>query len=338
MNFNRDGQGRHTITKSKVNYWPNRFDANPPTGFGNGALDHYLAEESGMKARKLTDKWTDYLSQAQLFYNSMSSIEKRHITNAFAFELDHCDEPLVYERLASRLTEIDYSLAAAVAEKVGAPTPTKQTRPNPGHKAPGLSQLEYLPSVPTIKSRRIAILIADGYDAASYDAVKAAILAQSALPFTISTKRQEVKALNGTSSTKPDHFLNGQRSTMFDAVFVPGGEESIKTRSAIGLARFYVREAFAHLKPIGATGEGIKLVDLALREAESVKLASDGSTDVVEWYGVVTAHKPDTGSSAKDTVKISKEAKDFTSQFFYQIGMHRNFARELDGHVDQVTV
>ena len=338
LNFNRDGQGRHTITKGKVNYWPNRFDATPPAGFGKGALDHYPAEDSGMKARKLTDKWTDYASQAQLFYNSMSEIEKKHIASALSFELDHCDEPIVYERLVERLTEIDLSLAAAVAEKVGAPTPTKQSRANPGLKAPGLSQLDYLPQEPTIKSRRIAILIADGYDAASYDTVKAAILAQSALPFTISNKRQEVKASNGTSSTKPDHFLNGQRSTMFDAVFVPGGEESIKTLNGIGLARFYVREAFAHLKAIGATGEGVKLVDLALREAEGVQLAKEGSSGLVEWYGVVTAQKPDTGSSVKDSIKIAKEAKDFTSQFFYQIGMHKNFARELDGLADQVTV
>ena len=30
LNFNRDGQGRHTITKGQVNYWPNRYEANPP--------------------------------------------------------------------------------------------------------------------------------------------------------------------------------------------------------------------------------------------------------------------------------------------------------------------
>ncbi|KAJ4512085.1 catalase 1 [Exophiala dermatitidis] len=338
LNFNRDGQGRHTITKGKVNYWPNRYEANPPTGHGNGGFESFPSRDEGMKQRKLAPKWKDYLSQAQLFWNSMTPIEKRHIINAFSFELDHCDDPVVYERLVSRLTEIDLSLAAAVAEKVGAPTPTKQATPNPGHKAKGLSQLEYLPVTPTIKSRRVAILIADGYDAAAYDAMKAAVLSQLALPFTMSTKRQEVKASNGTSSTKPDHFLNGQRSTMFDAIFIPGGEQSVKTLMGIGLARFWVREAFAHLKPIAASGEGVKLVDVALREAEGVKLAAEGSTDVVDWYGVVTAQKPDTGSSVKDSIKLAKEATDFTSKFFWHISQHRNWDRELDGLADQVTV
>lgn len=336
LNFNRDGQGRHTITKGKANYWPNRFEANPPAGQGNGGLESYAEQKEGMAARKLTPKWKDYLSQAQLFYNSMSEIEKKHIASALSFELDHCEDPIVYERLVTRLAEIDLSLAATVAQNVGAPTPDKQAVQNHGRTAKGLSQFDYLPKEPIIKSRRIAILIADGYDAPTYDAMKAAILAQSALPFTIATKRQEIKASDGSSKLKPDHFLNGMRSTMFDAIFVPGGAESVKTLTGIGLARFWVREAFAHLKAIGAVGEGVKLVEAALNEAQGVQLASEGSTDVVDWYGVVTAQKPDSGSAIKDGVKMSKEAKDFTGKFFWNISQHRNWARELDGFADQV--
>jgi catalase len=340
LNFNRDGQGRHTITKGKANYWPNRWESNPPAGHGKGAFESYPSQVDGMVERKLAPKWNDHHSQAQLFFNSMSEIEKQHIIAAFSFELDHCEDPVVYERIVSRLTEIDLSLAAAIAEKCGAPTPTKQTRANPGHKAKGLSQFDYMPEKPTIKSRRIAILIADGFDAVSYGAVKAAVLAEAALPFTISTKRQNVTAADGSTTVKPDHFLNGMRSTMFDAVFVPGGEQSVKTLMGIGLARFWVREAFGHLKAIGATSEGIKLVHAALSEIEpgAVQLASEGSGDVVDWYGVVTAHKPETGSSLKDGVKMVKEATDFTGKFFFNISQHRNFARELDGFADQVSI
>ncbi|KAK5034415.1 catalase 1 [Exophiala sideris] len=338
MNFNRDGQGRHTITKGKANYWPNRFEANPPTGHGKGGFESYPARESGMDLRKLAPKWKDYVSQAQLFYNSMSDIEKRHITNALSFELDHCDDNVVYERIVERLTEIDLSLAAAVAEKCGAPTPTKQTTENPGLKAKGLSQFDYLPEVPTIKSRRVAILIADGFDAVAYGAMKAAVLSQLALPFTISNKRQNVTASDGVTSAKPDHFLNGQRSTMFDAIFVPGGEKSIKTLMSNGLARFYVKEAFAHCKAIGATGEGVELVEAALKEAPGATVAGKGTDAVVDWYGVVTAQTPDDESTVKKGIKMASEAKDFTGKFFHNIAMHRNWQRELDGLTDMVSV
>ena len=339
MNFNRDGQGRHTITKGKVNYWPNRFEANPPTNHTKteGGFKSYPAKESGIKARMLTPKWKDYLSQAQIFYNSLSEIEKLHLTNAFSFELDHCEEPIVYERMVDRLTEIDLSLAQAVAEKTGAPMPTKQKVANPGTKMKGLSQLEFMPEKPTIESRRIAILIADGYDHVAYSAIKAAISAASALPFTIAPKRQPCRASDGKSTAQPDHHLNGMRSTMFDAVFVPGGEASVKTLLSIGLARFWVREAFGHDKAIGATGEGIKLVDAAVKECEGAKLASEGG-EVVEWYGVVTAATPGFSGSTGGALEIVKGAKGFIENFFYQISQHRNWQRELDGLAGQVTI
>ncbi|KAK5938332.1 catalase 1 [Knufia obscura] len=338
MNFNRDGQGRHTITKGKANYWPNRFEANPPTKHTGtpGGFESYPTTNPAMKKRMLTPKWTDYLSQAQLFYNSLTKIEKLHLTNALCFELDHCDEPIVYERLVTRLTEIDLELAQMVALKVGAPTPQEQTTKNPGHKAKGLSQFDFLPEKPTIKSRRIAILIADGYDSVSYNGIVAAIKAQSALPFTIAPKRQAVKASDGSSVT-PDHFLNGMRSTMFDSVFVPAGEESVKTLMGIGLARFYVRESFGHLKAIGAVGDGVKLVEVAIKEAEGYKVAS-GDEALVNWYGVVTTTKPDNAASPKGVVEMVKDAKDFIGNYFYEISMHKNWARELDGLADMVTM
>ncbi|KEF53231.1 catalase A [Exophiala aquamarina CBS 119918] len=339
LNFNRDGQGRHTITKGTVNYWPNRFESNPPASHNkeSGGFRSYPAKTDGIKARMLSSKWTDYISQAQLFYNSLATIEKQHITNAFSFELDHCDDPIVYERLVTRLAEVDISLAQAVAEKCGAPTPNKQTRTNDGHKSQGLSQLDFLPEKPTIESRRIAILIADGYDSNSYDAIVAAIKAQGALPFTIAPKRQVIKSAGGGGS-KPDHFLNGMRSTMFDAVFIPDGDQSAQALIGIGLARFWVREAFGHLKAIGAVGAGVKLVEEAIKEVrEPPKLAKSSSGgQILEWYGVVTAHAPPkVGSSSTE---IAKDPNDFADVFFAQVAQHRNWKRELDGFADQVTV
>ena len=341
LNFNRDGQGRHTISKGKVNYWPNRFEANPPTGWPNkGGLESYPTSYPGVKARKLpdSDKWKDYLSQAQLFFNSMSKIEKKHMTEAFSFELDHCDGDIVYERMVTRLAEIDLSFAQSVAVNCGAKNPAKQTVSNHGKKAKGLSQFDYMPKEPTIKGRRVAILIADGFDLGAYEAMKAAVLAQSAVPWTIGVKRQAMKSADGSKEVKADHFINGQRSTMFDALFIPGGAESINTLNKTGLARFWVKEAFGHLKAIGAVGEGVQLVHAALTEVENVTLASEGSDGIVDWYGVVTAQKSDTGSSVKDGVKMAKEAKDFTGRFYFEISQHRNFFRELDGYAEQVSI
>lgn len=76
--------------------------------------------------------------------------------------------------MSQRLADIDINLAKNVAELVGAKIPEQQGRPNHGKKAPGLSQTEYPGKTPTIETRRIAIIIADGYDAAAYNGIVAA--------------------------------------------------------------------------------------------------------------------------------------------------------------------
>ncbi|XDG01367.1 hypothetical protein ABKA04_000982 [Annulohypoxylon sp. FPYF3050] len=336
MNFNRDGQGRHTITKGQVNYWPNRFEARPPAAAHEGAYPEPPLTVRGAKARTKSAKFREHYNQAQLFYNSLSEPEKSHLAAAFSFELDHCEDPIVYERMSQRLAEIDLGLAQTVAEMVGGSKPEKQTRANHGKKASKLSQLEFPSAKPTIASRRIAIIVADGFDNTAYGVVKAAIKAAGALPFTIGPRRSEVfpdgSSKKPSSGVQPDHHLEGMRSTIFDAIFVPGGVESIKTLAKSGRALHWVREAFGHLKAIGGTGEAVELFKLAFALPDLKVSTTD---QAVESYGVVTLSRV-SSDSLKESVTIAKEGVGFLEKFFFQISQHRNFDRELAGLNSQV--
>jgi catalase len=336
MNNNRDGQGRHTITKGTVNYWPNRFEAIPPAKPEEGGYVDYPEKVSGMKVRMQSKKFREHFNQAQLFYNSLSKIEQMHIAAALCFELDHCDDPVVYDRICQRLADIDLGLAQQVAKTVGAPIPQKAGRPNHGKKAKGLSQFEFLPKEPTIETRRVAILIADGYDPVAYNGVKAALTAAKALPFTIGARRSTIFAAGEDSKigkgVKPDHHFEGMRSTLFDSVFVPGGAKSIENLRKNGRALHWVREAFGHLKAIGATGEAVAFV----KDACALPGVSfSESHDVVDSYGVVTASqtKPE---SFKEAIQMVKGAKEFIDAYTFAISQHRNFDRELDGFAEMV--
>ncbi|KAL2019057.1 hypothetical protein VTK56DRAFT_10161 [Thermocarpiscus australiensis] len=331
LNFNRDGAMRHTITKGTVNYWPNRFQACPPATHEEGGYVEYAERMAGVKARMRGEKFKDHFSQAQMFWNSMSEIEKRHITNAFAFELDHCEDPVVYSRMVQRLADIDLGLAQAVAELVGAEAP-KTGRPNPGRKAPAVSQTEFPGASPTIASRRIAIIVADGYDQVAYSAAYAAISAGLAIPLVIGPKRSKITAANDAGSTQPHHHLEGFRSTMVDAIFIPGGEGSVRTLAKNGRALHWIREAFGHLKTIGATGEAVDLVNKAIGLPE-VSVSDSG--EVQDSYGVVTLRdvKP---VSLRHAVQVAKGATGFMEQFFWNISQHRNWDRELAGLHTQV--
>ena len=123
---------------------------------------------------------------------------------------------------------------------VGAPIPEKTLRPNHGNKSIKLSQLEF-PSKAGIASRWITIIISDGYDKVAFDGMKAAIKAAQTLPFVISTKRSPIYAdgesKNSSEGVIPDYQYDGQRSTMFDATFIPGGSR-IKNIKPNGQLRY----------------------------------------------------------------------------------------------------
>ncbi|KAJ5225468.1 Catalase A [Penicillium chermesinum] len=317
---NRDGAMRHRISKGTVNYWPNRFQANPPATPAQGGFTSYPDKPNGFK---------EHYNQAQTFYNSLSPIEKAHLTKAFSFELDHCDDPVVYKRLCERLTDTSLELAQAVAQNVGGDTPKKANRSNHGKKAKGLSQLEYMPKTAVIDTRRIAILIADGFDYASYTAIKEALSARGAFVFTIGAQRQGVVSQTG-EKVVPDHFFNGMRSTLFDATFVPGGKH-VETLAKNGVAKFWITESFAHLKPIAAVDEAVSFVQKRVG-LDEVVVAKAGEKSK-ESYGVVT------GFGGKDVLgvkDVTAESKGLAEKFIWLVSRHRCWERELDGLADQV--
>ncbi|KAH8825508.1 catalase-domain-containing protein [Flagelloscypha sp. PMI_526] len=340
MNNLRDGSRRHKITKSKVNYWPNRFEESPPAAEAvkdNAYSAHKEILGGGKTLFKSTErgvKFKEYLSQAQLFYNSLSPYEKAHVQAATGFELSQCNDPLVYERAIPRINEIDHELAKIVAEKIGAPLPSGPSAANHGKTSQGLSQTD-VPYDPTIKTRKIAILIADGFDAGAVIALQKAFSTAGAFPVLIGTSRKPLAGADGQTLMTGAH-LEGARSTLFDAVLIAPGAKSVETLSKSGRAIHWVREAFGHCKTIGALGEGISL----LRDAAilpSVQYAAVGSNDVVNSYGVVTVGSWGAVSGViQEAIQIGKGDKGFLGQFATELSNHRNWQRESDGLTQMV--
>jgi len=328
---NRDGAARHRITKGTVNYWPNRFEANPPATPAQGGYTSYPEKQSGIKTRALSEKFGEHYNQAQTFYNSLSEIEKVHLAKAFSFELDHCDDPVVYKRMSERVAAVSLELAQKVAKNVGGDTPTKAMKQNKGQKAKGLSQLEYMPKKPTIATRRIAILIADGFDYSTFITMKEELEARGAFVFTIGAQRQGVVAETG-QKVVPDHFFSGMRSTLFDATFVPGGKHIADALAKNGVAKFWITESFAHLKPVAGVNEAVQFISKQIG-LEEVKVAQPGSPQA-ESYGVVTGHGD--AAALLDVGNIGPDSKTFAEKFIWHISQHRNWQRELDGLADQM--
>ncbi|KAH7915119.1 catalase-like domain-containing protein [Hygrophoropsis aurantiaca] len=341
LNFNRDGKHRTRIVKSDINYWPNRKNIGHPVAAADGGYAEFAQRVEGIKQRARGEKFQEHYNHAQLFFNSLNDHEKTHLRSAISFELSHCDDPIVYKSYIGVLSNIDFEFAKEIAIKVGGDLPDKPGRPNHGQKSKSLSQTYYMPKEPTIVSRRVAILVADGFNAIEMETVRLALHSAKAVCYVIGPRRSRIQPASGQNvgaGVFADHHFEGQRSTLFDAIYIPSGEEHVKALARNGRAIHWIREAFGHCKPIGAVGEGVNFLREIVR-LPGVKLfvPSHGDMDeVVTSYGVVTTGEYSGSSAATDILGFGPDSKGFAANFAYQISQHRCFERESDGLVEMV--
>ncbi|KAJ7654076.1 hypothetical protein DFH06DRAFT_1330174 [Mycena polygramma] len=179
-----------------------------------------------------------------------------------------------------------------------------------------------MPKTPTIKSRRVAILVADGFDVATVTAMKTALTAGGAFPFVIGPRRG-----------------SGQRSTLFDALYLPNGDgEYGAALRANGRVLHWIAEAFGHCKAIAGLGQGLNTIQHALAHCvPELVFGRFDSDEVVTSYGVITSGKYSLASGAADVLDIvSGDDKGFVSNFAFVISQHRCFEREMAGLTSKV--
>ncbi|MFI8740843.1 catalase HPII [Stutzerimonas zhaodongensis] len=287
-NNQRDAFHRQTINKGRANYEPNSIDGGwpketPPAASGGG-FESYPERMEGHKVRARSPSFGDHFSQATLFWNSMSAPEKEHIIGAYSFELGKVERVFIRERQVNEiLANIDLELARRVAENIGVTPPTAPTislkQPNPA-SSPALSLMNHLSG--NIKSRKVAILIANGVDGKAIEAFKQKLADEGAIAKLIGPSPAPVKAADGTMLT-PDAAMDGMPSIAFDAVFVPGGAQSVQAMAKNGVAKHYLLEAYKHLKPIAVLGEARQLLT-ALNLPEDAGLVTGDDGDVARVF------------------------------------------------------
>lgn len=258
-NNQRDAFHRQTIHKGRANYEPNSIDGGwpketPPAAQGGG-FESYPERVEGYKIRNRSESFGDHFSQATLFWNSMSAPEKEHIIGAYTFELGKVERVFIRERQVNEiLANIDLELARRVAENLGLTVPNAPSvppkTPTP-QSSPALSLMNHAPG--NIKSRKVAVLVADGVDGAAIAAFKAKLAEQGAMLKLIGPTPAPVTTAEGQKLVI-DGPMDGLPSILFDALFVPGGAQAVALLEKSGDARHYLLEAYKHLKPIAVLG------------------------------------------------------------------------------------
>jgi catalase len=292
-NNNQDGRMQMEIKTSRVNYSPNSLGDNrpAPSPGAEGTFTHYPERLEGKKVRERSPSFNEHFSQATLFWNSLSAIEKDHLVEASHFEIGKVSQTEIKQRMIDRFSQVDHELAKRVAQGLGMPAPQKPATTNHGKKSAALSQEN---TAKTAKGRKVAILAVEGVDGAQIVAFKQAMKEAEVETEIVSKFGGMIKTVEGQDLMVDKTFLTGA-SVMFDAVYVPGGKASIEALSQVGEAMTFINEAFKHCKPIAATAEGVDFLQAC--ELKGVNL--DNSQD----QGIIADRKSDTSQVAKTFVK-----------------------------------
>lgn len=287
FNNQRDGMHRMTINRGQTSYHNNSLADNHPRTVPpeEGGFEHYQEKVDGNKVRKRSESFKDHFSQAILFWNSMSEHEKGHIKDAISFELGKCQQTAVREQVVDMLSHISIDLASYVADNLGLAAPQDQAE-SITKSSPALSMAD---TTETPETRKIAVLLAEGFNGKEVQGVLDGIDKAGADAEIFSTKLGKIEADNGDTVEADHTFLTGD-SVLFDAVYVVGGPNLDKAYK--DKAKYFTKEAYMHFKPIGATHDGKSW----LQEEEMTDQPGVITSDDLESFGedfikAVAAHR-----------------------------------------------
>ena len=334
-NNQRDGYMRQTINRGQVSYEPNSLRGGCPfqAGMDMSGFTSYAERIDAQKVRERSPSFFDHFSQATLFYNSQTEVEQEHIVRALRFELGKVETPPIRERMLFLLAQVDKDLANRVAEGLGLPVPTKLEKPlnmsfpadaDPRKFQPKRVKTEFTASPAlsmvqnpnfqkrTIKTRKIAFILADGFEDAGFFEMKQSLMTAGARVCTVAPRLGTLMSAGGQIANADFSFLTGA-SVLFDAVYIPGGENSVNALKALPEVFEFVTEAYKHCKTIAANGEGGEILRLA---GLTVGGSSDGSNgeDQMSEPGVLVGSNGD--------------VKGLAAEFIQAIAQHRHWERE----------
>ena len=304
-NNQRDGMHRQAIPRGRVAYEPNSLGGGCPFQAGAKGFMSFPEPIEESKVRGKPERFAEHYNQATLFWNSQSEAEKAHIVGAFRFELTKVQVPAVRTRVIAQLRNVAQELAQRVAQGIGLemlPEPLpKLIDPAPSAEvevSPSLSLLAR-PGHAGIKTRRIAILVADGVDTAALTTLHDALTEEGAVPRFVGLRLGAVRGANA-DALEAEVSMETAPSVLWDALVLPDGEAGVATLASSGQALEFLKDQYRHCKPIFVPGAAQGLLvaagippklpsgepDAALIQSEAITAAS-----VATFVGVVASHR-----------------------------------------------
>jgi catalase len=317
-NNQRDGHMRQEINIGRVSYQPNSLGGGCPfqAKMDQGGFVSFNERVDAHKVRERSESFSDHFSQATLFYNSQTDVEKNHIIKALRFELGKVETETIRARMVNLLSQVDKKLAEKVAvglgitvhkpeapmnKGVGADADQKKHEPKSVEQktksSDALSMIKNPTVTDSIKTKQVAFICADDVHNPSIVSYKNALEKKGAVVKIIAPNLGFLKLEDG-KKLKVDQSLLIASSVLFDAVFIPSGK-GINTLKGNKEVAEFITDAFKHCKVIGGEEEGAALI-------QSIQIIKEA------------------GKKLDEGVVLNKD----TTAFIKALGKHRFWERE----------
>jgi len=321
-NGQRDGIHRQAIPRGRVAYEPNSLGGGCPfqagmkgfTSFPNAIRPD---NEPVDKLRGKPEKFAEHYAQATLFLDSQTPVEQAHIAAAFRFELSKVTVPAIRRRMVSSLRNVSEALAAEVAAGLGLELPEAMPRATDTatrvevKRSPSLS-LTARPGDGGVATRKVAILIDAGVNAAAVNALAQQLQAEGAVTRFLGQFLGSVEGADG-ARIELDATLENSPAVLFDGVILPDGKnphgaDTDDAPVASEAVLDFVRDQYRHCKTLLAQGRGARV----LEEAGIAQTLANGERDP----GVIVVDGDGDGDGG--------------DRFIAALGKHRHWDRDQD--------
>ena len=214
--------------------------------------------------------------------------------------------------MVASLANVSAEFAAELARELGMEkTPRALPKalkdaPKPEVESSAALSLFALPGDGSIKTRRVAILVAEGVADIAQD-MHARLTELGAVPRFVGARLGTLRTADG-NALEVEVSLETTPSVLYDAAVVPGGRVAVDQLAHVGHALEFLKDQYRHCKPILAVGK---------------------AADLMEGAGIPAAlpsGEPDPGV----ILVPDPERTDPLPQFVEAIAKHRHFAREMD--------
>lgn len=249
----RESYSKYRIDVDSVNYHENSLAGNTPAEVPpeEGGYAHYPEKVEGHKTRERPgESFYDFFSQARLFWNSMSPVEKEHIVETFNFHLGYVKSKSVRQQVVNMFGNVDTGMATAIAKSIGV-NPPKGPHVQVEASSPTLSEKN---TPHYAYTQKVAVLIGDGFNG---NEVNRTLQILNEYGVFVEVVSENLGTVTGADETKikVNKIFVSTYPVLYDSIYVVGGKAKNQVKFNQDVMHF-VNEAYKHYKPIGVATTG----------------------------------------------------------------------------------